>query len=171
MTSGAQTGFDIAHANGDAFGSGETPMFSPILQPIVVLVLWSMVMWLWLYVTRIPAMQKARVRLDPTIPPAQLVGVLPPRVRWKADNYNHLMEQPTLFYALCLTLAVAGLGDGLNATLAWVYVGLRVLHSLIQATVNVVRWRFLTFAAASIVLIVLAVRAGLALLLGPALLG
>ena len=137
-------------------------MFSPILQPIIVLVLWSMVMWLWLYVTRIPAMQKARVRLDPTIPPAQLVGVLPPRVRWKADNYNHLMEQPTLFYATALVLAFVGAGDGLNLWLAWAYVALRVVHSLWQALSNVILIRFSLFMTASAVLVVLAVRAALA---------
>lgn len=138
-------------------------MPSPILQPIVVLVLWSMVMWLWLYVTRIPAMQKARVRLDPTIPPSQLVGVLPPRVRWKADNYNHLMEQPTLFYATALVLAFVGAGDGLlNLWLAWAYVALRVVHSLWQALSNVILVRFSLFMTASAVLVVLAVRAALA---------
>ena len=148
-------------------------MPSPILAPVVALVLWTLVIMLWMYLTRIPAMRAAGIQFKGLVGSkgSDLDRVVPGPVQWKAHNYNHLMEQPTLFYALCLTLAVAGLGDGLNATLAWVYVGLRVLHSLIQATVNVVRWRFLTFAAASIVLIVLAVRAGLALLLGPALLG
>ena len=148
-------------------------MHSPILAPVVALVAWSLVMMLWMYARRLPAIGRAKIDLATWRggTGAQLEEILDPHVQWKAHNYNHLMEQPTLFYALCLALAVAGLGDGLNATLAWVYVGLRVLHSLIQATVNVVRWRFLTFAAASIVLIVLAVRAGLALLLGPALLG
>ena len=148
-------------------------MPSPILAPVVALVLWTLVIMLWMYLTRIPAMRAAGIQFEGLVGSkgSDLDRVVPGPVQWKAHNYNHLMEQPTLFYALCLALAVAGLGDGLNATLAWVYVGLRVLHSLIQATVNVVRGRFLTFAAASIVLIVLAVRAGLALLLGPALLG
>ena len=148
-------------------------MPSPILAPVVALVLWTLAIMLWMYLTRIPAMCAAGIQFKGLVGSkgSDLDSVVPGPVQWKAHNYNHLMEQPTLFYALCLALAVAGLGDGLNATLAWVYVGLRVLHSLIQATVNVVRWRFLTFAAASIVLIVLAVRAGLALLLGPALLG
>ena len=132
-----------------------------ILAPVVALVLWSLVMWLWLYVTRIPAMLKARVKLDPTLPRDQMLGGLPPRVRWKADNYNHLMEQPTLFYATALVLAVAGAGEGLNAWIAWVYVGLRVLHSLVQATVNVIVLRFAVFMAASLVLVALAVRAAM----------
>ncbi|HEY1224907.1 MAG TPA: MAPEG family protein [Brevundimonas sp.] len=132
-----------------------------ILGPVVALVLWSMVMWLWLYTTRIPAMLSAKTRLDPRLPKEQMLGGLPPRVRWKADNYNHLMEQPTLFYATALVLAVAGAGDGLNAWIAWAYVALRVLHSLVQVTINVILLRFTVFMLASLVLVVLAGRAAM----------
>ena len=137
-------------------------MTQAMLQPVIILVLWSMVMWGWLYATRIPAMMSARTRLDPTLPRDVMLGGLPPRVRWKADNYNHLMEQPTLFYATAMTLALLGQGDGVNLWLSWAYVGLRVAHSLIQALVNVILWRFAVFMTASSVLVVLAVRAGIA---------
>lgn len=137
-------------------------MNSPILQPVMVLVLWSMVMWAWLYVTRIPAMRAARTRLDANLPREQITGNLPPRVRWKADNYNHLMEQPTIFYATAFVLAFVGAGEGLNLWLAWAYVALRVVHSLWQALSNVIIVRFSIFMVASLVLLVLAVRAGLA---------
>jgi hypothetical protein len=138
-----------------------------ILGPVVALALWTMVMWLWMYATRIPAMQRAKIDA------AKIVGttgrtlddVLPPQIQWKAHNYNHLMEQPTVFYAIALTLAIAGMGGGINAQLAWAYVGLRVVHSLIQATVNRVMYRFITFALASIVLIILCVKAACGLLL------
>lgn len=136
-------------------------MESPILQPVIALVLWSLVMWAWLYATRIPAILAGKIETPPTMTMAELQAALPPKVRWKADNYNHLMEQPTLFYATALLLAVAGLGDGLNATLAWAYVGLRVVHSLIQATVNIIPLRFAVFSLASLVLLGLAVRAAL----------
>jgi hypothetical protein len=136
-------------------------MESPILQPVIALVLWSLVMWAWLYATRIPAIQAAKLPMEPTMTSADLAAALPPSVRWKADNYNHLMEQPTLFYATALVLTVAGQGDGLNAALAWGYVGLRVVHSLVQATVNVIMVRFLIFMVASLVLLALAVRAAL----------
>jgi hypothetical protein len=137
-------------------------MSSAILQPVVVLVLWSLVMWAWLYATRIPAMRKAEVALDPSLTSADLAARLPPQVRWKADNYNHLMEQPTIFYATALALAVMGQGDGLNAALAWAYVALRVVHSLVQATVNVIMLRWALFMAGSVVLLALAVRAATA---------
>ena len=88
-----------------------------------------------------------------------LDGVVEPEVQWKAHNHNHLLEQPTLFYAICLTLALMGFGDGINLWLAWAYVGFRVVHSLIQATVNVVTWRFLAHAAATLCLLGLTVHA------------
>ena len=124
-------------------------MTSPILQPVVVLVLWSLVMWAWLYATRIPAMNKAKIALDPNRTTADLTAQLPPQVRWKADNYNHLMEQPTLFYAVALTLAFVGEGSGLNA---W----------LVQALANIIMVRFLIFMVGSLVLLALAIQAALA---------
>jgi hypothetical protein len=136
-------------------------MSSPILAPVVALVLWSFVMWAWLYATRIPAIFKNKIAMDPAMTKAELNAQLPPSVRWKADNYNHLMEQPTLFYAVAFALALAGAGGGLNLTLAWTYVGLRVVHSLVQSTVNVITARFLVFLVGSLVLLALAVRAAL----------
>lgn len=136
-------------------------MTQTILAPVMALVLWSLVMWAWLYVTRIPAMRKARIKLDPDVPTGALTQALPARVRWKADNYNHLMEQPTIFYATALALAVAGSGGGLNLWLAWAYVGLRIAHSLVQALVNLIVLRWALFMAATLVLVVLAFRAAL----------
>jgi hypothetical protein len=136
-------------------------MPSPILQPVVALVLWSSMMLAWLYATRIPALRKAGAPFDPTITAAQLAERVPPQVRWKADNYNHLMEQPTIFYATALALAVAGAGDGLNVWLAWAYVAIRVVHSLVQATVNIIMLRFSIFMVGSLVLLWLAIRAAL----------
>jgi hypothetical protein len=139
-------------------------MRSPILAPLIALVLWSFVMWAWLYATRIPAIVKNKIVLDPQRPKEEFHAQLPAQVRWKADNYNHLMEQPTLFYAVALTLALIGEGMGLNAGLAWLYVGLRVVHSLVQAIVNVIMLRFAIFMVASVVLLVLALRAAVAML-------
>jgi len=126
----------------------------------MALVLWTLVMWVWLYATRIPAIRRLRVAMPPTQTKEAFNAQLPPDVRWKADNYNHLLEQPVLFYAVALTLAVLGAADPLSVNLAWAYVGLRVIHSLIQATVNVILWRFAVFALGSVVLAGLALRAG-----------
>lgn len=135
-----------------------------ILAPVVALAAWTMVMWLWMYVTRIPAMSKAGIDSTKLVGStgANLRQQLPDRVSWKADNYNHLHEAPTVFYAVAITLAILGQGDGLNLTLGWAYVGLRVAHSLVQATVNMVMLRFMLFALSSLVLIALILHAALA---------
>lgn len=137
-----------------------------ILGPVIALAGWSMIMWAWMYATRIPAMQKAKIDAAKIVGTtgAGLDAILPPHVQWKAHNYNHLMEQPTVFYAVALALAIAGLGDGINAQLAWAYVGLRMVHSLVQATVNRVMIRFLVFALASLVLVAMIINAACALL-------
>ncbi len=116
-------------------------------------------MCVWLYATRIPALKKNNVVYDPQRPAEEFHAQLPPQVRWKADNYNNLLEQPTIFYAVALTLAFLGAGSGFNADLAWLYVVLRIAHSLVQALVNKVMIRFALFAAASIVLLIMALRA------------
>ena len=132
-----------------------------ILGPVATLALWSMVMWLWMYATRIPAMKRAEIDAKTMVGGTGkgLDELLPAEVQWKAHNYNHLMEQPTVFYAVALTLAIGGMGGGLNAQLAWAYVVLRILHSLIQVTVNRVMWRFGVFALASLALLALCVHA------------
>jgi hypothetical protein len=139
-----------------------------ILKPVVALLAWTMVMWLWMYAERIPAINKLPKSGEPGADQgwtgAKLEGLLPPRIQWKAHNYNHLHEAPTLFYAVALVLAIIGEGDELNATLAWIYVALRVLHSLWQATVNRVMVRFALFSLSSLVLIWLIINAAIAVL-------
>ena len=137
-----------------------------ILQPVVVLLAWTMVMWIWMYATRIPAMLKAGIDAKGMVGStgASLRAQLPDNVSWKADNYNHLHEAPTLFYAVAIVLAIIGQGDGFNTTLAWAYVALRVVHSLVQATVNKVAVRFAFFALSSLVLMALILHAAIAVL-------
>jgi hypothetical protein len=137
------------------------PVSTEILSPVVVLLLLTCVVWLWMYATRIPAIGKLGMKLDPNLPNGQQMSELPPRVRWKADNYNHLLQQPVMFYAVTLTLALLGAGDGLNVTLAWWYVGLRVVHTLHQTMWNKIEIRFVLFSLSSLVLIALVVRAAL----------
>lgn len=139
-------------------------MNSPILAPVVALALWTMVMWIWMYATRIPAMAKVKgldaKRMIGGIG-ADLDKVLPGNVQWVAHNYNHLHDAPTVFYAIALTLALLGAGDGTNLAIAWVYVGLRIAHSLVQALWNRVIVRFLIFSLSSIALIMLSVHAAM----------
>jgi hypothetical protein len=141
-------------------------MHSPILAPVVALVAWSLVMMVWMYAVRFPAMRRKGISLKGRVGSkgGDLDGVVEPDVQWKAHNYNHLMEQPTLFYAIALSLALMGFGGGFNLWLAWAYVAFRIAHSLVQATSNVVRWRFLLFIGGSVVLAALTLHAGMALM-------
>jgi len=129
-----------------------------ILTPVLALVCLSLLVWVWMYATRIPAMGKAGIQPQAAMHPGSL-DTLPSSVRRVADNYNHLMEQPTIFYALVFYVFLVGIVDPLFMWLAWGYVGLRVLHTLIQCTANVVNLRFLVFALSTFVLMVMAARA------------
>ena len=134
---------------------------NPMLAPVVALVIWSAIVWAWMYATRIPAIIKLRMVLDPMAPRGEQMAQLPPKVRWKADNYNHLMEQPTLFYAIAISLAVLGDQSMASVALAWSYVGLRVVHSLVQATWNNIQTRFALFFVSSLLLFGLVCQAAL----------
>lgn len=138
---------------------------SPILAPVVALAIWTMLIWVWMYVTRIPAMQKV-----PGLNPNTMIGgigadldkVLPPKIQWIAHNYNHLHEAPTVFYAIAIVHALIGTGTGINLWLAWAYVALRIVHSLVQILGNRVIVRFSLFALSSLALIGLIIHAALA---------
>ena len=140
--------------------------YSPILIPVVALVAWSLVVMVWMAATRISAMKRAGIDLRSRVGGRglHLEGVIPDEVNWKAHNYQHLMEQPTLFYAIAITLALMDMGTGINYWLAWGYVGFRVLHSLVQATYNRVLHRTTLFGLSSLCLIALTTHAGLRVL-------
>ena len=142
-------------------------MQAQILAPAAVLVLWTVIMLVWVVLTRFPAMAKAGIDLKKSAPGGRgqnLEGVLPDNVQWKAHNYAHLVEQPTIFYAAVAILAIMGAG-AIDVLLAWVYVAVRIVHSIWQATVNRIPVRFTLFAISTICLTVLAVRAVIATLL------
>lgn len=141
-----------------------TSLHLPLLLPAVALAFWTFVMWAWMYATRIPAIRRANMKLDPTLPRGEQMATLPAEVRWKADNYNHLFEQPTIFYPIVIVAALTPSSGAPELGLAWAYVGLRVAHSVFQATVNKIEVRFVLFFLSSLVLLALVVRTGLLLL-------
>ena len=133
------------------------PTTTQFLSPVLVLVTWTLFMWVWMYVTRIPSMNAAGIDPQEAAHPGSL-DRLPSRVRAAADNYNHLHEQPTIFYALMFFVALTGGGDGTALSIAWAYVASRVLHSLVQATINKVVVRFALFVVGSLALMAMAAR-------------
>jgi hypothetical protein len=134
------------------------PTTTQFLTPVLVLVTWTLIMWIWMYATRIPAMNKAGVDPQDAAHPGTWAHRIPSSVRAVADNYNHLHEQPTIFYALMFFAALTGGGDATALRLAWAYVILRVLHSLVQSTFNRVIVRFSIFALATLTLMIMVVR-------------
>lgn len=137
-----------------------------ILTPVLALVIWSLVIWIWMYATRIPAMQAAKIDPQEAKHPGTYADRMPSSARAVADNYNHLMEQPTIFYALCFYVHLAGTDHPVNVLLAWGYVGLRVVHSLIQNTGNIVIARFAVFALSTFCLMALALHQVMAIASG-----
>ena len=139
-------------------------MQSEILNPVVVLVAWSLVMWAWMVAVRIPALKKAGIDLGKIrgSRPGQLDGVVPDKAQWPAHNYMHLMEQPTIFYAIAIVIALSGTGNGVNAWIAWGYVAIRIAHSVLQSTINKINIRFLLFLLSTLCLIALTLHAAMA---------
>ena len=123
------------------------------IGPVLALIAWTLFILVWMYALRLPAMRKARMKLDPNAPRGEQMSQLPPHVRWKSDNYSHLLEQPTLFYALALSLALLGVQTQTSLTLAWVYVIVRIAHSLVQVLINRIELRFVLFVMSNIPLL------------------
>ncbi len=138
----------------------------PILQPAIVLVLWSLIVLMWMAYTRFSGFAKIRLNLKAAKPGGRgqdLESVLPDQVNWKSHNYAHLMEQPTLFYAVVAIIALANLPNAILVTLAWAYVILRIAHSLWQGLVNTIPIRFALFILSTLCLLAMAVITAMAL--------
>ena len=132
-----------------------------ILAPAAILVLWSLVVLAWVTATRFPAFAKAGINVANTPRGARYADVekdMPAKVNWVSHNYTHLMEQPTLFYAAVAILAIAGDTSAVSLYAAWGYAGLRIVHSLWQGLVNIVKVRIVLFTASTICLWVLAIN-------------
>lgn len=141
-------------------------MQAQILAPAAVLIVWSLIVLFWMAGKRLPAMKQAGGGLGKAKPGGRgqdLEGVLPDRINWPSHNYAHLMEQPTLFYASVLILAIMG-AAAIDVLLAWTYVAVRIIHSLWQILVNTIPLRFLLFMISTLALFVLALRAAYATL-------
>lgn len=140
-------------------------MQAQMLAPAAVLVAWTLIVLLWIIPARFGAIakveDKSKLPGKAGVRGHDLEGVIPDKANWPAHNHTHLHEQPTLFYAVSVILAVVGAG-AIDVTLAWIYVALRIVHSLWQILVNKIPVRFLLFLASSVVLIALAVRAVMA---------
>ena len=147
-----------------SFEGGNHMHISPLIAPVVALVAWTIIVMLWMAVTRFAEFKRLGITFSDIPPGARgvdLEGRADPHAQWKSHNYSHLMEQPTIFYAIVLSLALMGFDHPINVYLAWGYVGLRAIHSIVQATVNIVAIRFAVFLLATICLVCLTVHAAI----------
>ena len=129
-----------------------------LITPVLALITLTLLVWIWMYATRIPAMGKAGIQPQEAAHPGTWESRIPSSARQVADNYNHLHEQPTIFYALVFAIVIAGHTDRLHIDLAWAYVALRAVHTLVQGTVNVVTVRFTVFSLSTLVMMVMLAR-------------
>ena len=134
------------------------PWAQSILHAIFGMGLLTFIMSAWMSVTRQAAMRRAGVELQDAAHTRDLAARLPSSARRVADNYNHLFEAPTVFYAVALAIIVDGIADPLYAACAWAFFGCRVTHSLVQATVNRVWLRATLYGLSWIPLAVMIVR-------------
>jgi hypothetical protein len=119
-------------------------------------------MEVWMYAIRLPAYRKYKVDMSDPRKVAQELKKVPPHIFYAGENFTHLMEQPTTFFAILWVLHALNATDAATVALAWMYVALRVAHSLVQATFNQIDLRFKVFAASGLVLAMLTGRAAMA---------
>jgi hypothetical protein len=135
-----------------------------LVLPVLALVAWTLVIWAWMVLDRVATMRREKIHPQKAV--RTRTFELPGKSMWVSDNYNHLMEQPTIFYAAALAAQLAGQADAINTGLAWTYVAIRIVHSILQTTSNVVMQRFYAFVLSTLVLAVLVGRTIYALLAG-----
>lgn len=134
----------------------------PILAPAAVLILWSVIVLLWLAVSVVKAFTDAGIKLGKLPHGGRLTDLekeMPPKLNWVHHNFNHLMAQPTLFYAVIVVLALSGDNSAINLAFAWGYTVIRIAHSIWQCFVNIVSVRFALFQVSNLCLLILAINA------------
>ena len=119
-----------------------------LLTPVFVLILWTFIIFLIMAYGRVKYTKNPQDAAHTN----NLRGTLPNWVERTSDNYNHLFEQPVAFYAITISIALMNNFDPLMIQLAWAFVILRIIHSIVQLTFNTVLIRFGFFAAAWLVI-------------------
>lgn len=121
----------------------------PLVLPLLAMVGLTLLVWVRLYWVRLPEMRRSKIE------PQRLAGSADKHLlkdTRASDNFINLFEVPVLFYVLVLATIQAGVHDAALYGLAWAFVGLRGLHSLIQCSYNRVVHRFIAYALATLAL-------------------
>jgi hypothetical protein len=133
-------------------------MLQPLIQPIVALMLLTMVVWIYMYVVRIGYIKQHRIDPQSAATPEAMAKVLPDKINAPSNNLKNLLELPVIFYVVCIFLLALRPVDQITVNLAWAYVALRAVHSMIHCTVNIVIWRFVAYFLSSLVLWLMVMR-------------
>ncbi len=129
-----------------------------ILYPMLLVITLSGILFLLLGATRVPSIIKYFGKLQAAKHSDDLRPNLPSSARNITDNYNHLFEQPTLFYALVTYIYLMEHADSTHLYLAWLYAALRIVHSVIQITSNNVSYRALIFLGSGACLMLMIIK-------------
>jgi len=129
-----------------------------ILLPMLGMMLLTLVVWVYMYVLRIGHIVGERIHPQELTTPDKVAGLIPEPISYPAYNFRNLLELPVLFYVLCLLLYVTGSVDSWDLLAAWLFLALRVVHSAIHCTVNIVKYRFYTYFASALVLWIMLLR-------------
>jgi hypothetical protein len=138
-------------------------MSQQIFLPFLGMMVLTMVVWVYMYVTRLRHIARARIHPQELTTSYRAAKHFPEHIGYPADNFRNLFETPVLFYALCIYLYVTATVDSLYVALAWGFVALRAVHSAIHCTINRVHGRFIAYMLSAIVLWIMLLRATLQL--------
>jgi hypothetical protein len=126
---------------------------SAILLPMVVLAIWTMLVLLLVPYRRTKAALARQVKVNDF--KFGESAAVPPDVSIPNRNLMNLLEMPVLFYAACISFYITQLATPTVLALAWMFVGLRLVHSLIHLSYNMVLHRLAAFATSNLVLLVM----------------
>jgi hypothetical protein len=132
-----------------------------IFGPFFGMLLLTFVVWVYLYVRRLAFIKANRIDAQQLTTPVRGEQIIPEKVSYPSYNFRNLFELPVVFYVLCLFLYVTQVVDEVYVIAAWGFFGLRVLHSLIHCTINIVMLRFIAYMAGALTLWFMVARAAI----------
>ena len=131
--------------------------FNLILLPLLTMVFLTFAVWVYLYALRVPESKRLKMNLDglqTRIQADKHLTVSAP----VSDNLKNLFEMPVLFYVAAMLAIVLLIQDTLLIRLAWGFVILRIVHSVVHCTYNRVMHRFIAYLASCLFLILMWIR-------------
>ena len=129
-----------------------------VLYPMFALAAWTLIVLLLIPIVRVRSARRREIVVDDFKYGES--ATVPPAVSLPNRNYMNLLELPMLFYVICIVLYVTAGASTTTIALAWAFVALRIVHSLVHLTYNGVVHRLAAFTAANVALAVLWVTAG-----------